>query len=150
ASSLGMDKVKTKMFCCIHDIPVVEGISFSEGRWQNSQDDLINKIENLHYPVIVKPVTLGSSIGVMKADGRSMLIEGVETAFRYDEHLIVEKAVHPLIEINCAVLGTPENNRASVCEQPLGREATLSFVDKYQNDEGGEKGMASAERIIPA
>src|SRR5699024_8046141 len=150
ASSLGMDKVKTKMFCCLHDIPVVEGISFSESKWQSNQDDLIYKIEELHYPVIVKPVTLGSSIGIMKAEDRQKLIEGIETAFRYDEHLIVERAIQPLIEINCAVLGTPENNRVSVCEQPISKEATLSFADKYQNDDGGGKGMASAERIIPA
>src|SRR5699024_780508 len=123
---------------------------FPESSWQQNQSELLNNIEALGYPLMVKPVSLGSSIGVMKAAGRGELIEGIETAFRYDERLLVEKAVQPLIEINCSVLGTPDEQRASVCEQPLGKEETLSFADKYQNDEGGSKGMAAADRIIPA
>ncbi len=55
-----------------------------------------------------------------------------------------------MVEINCAVLGSPDDNRASVCEQPIGKEETLTFSDKYQNEEDGSKGMASAARIIPA
>src|SRR5699024_5317993 len=99
----------------------------------------------------VKPVTLGSSIGVSKVNNEGELVEAVETAFRYDEHLLVEKAVEPLMEINCSVLGVPGDNRASICEQPLGKEETLTFSDKYQNDGGeGAKGMAAANRIVPA
>src|SRR5699024_2675067 len=107
-------------------------------------------IETLNYPVIVKPVTLGSSIGVAGAHNHDETIEAVETAFRYDNSLMVEKAVNPLMEINCSVLGSPEEARASVCERPLGKAETLSFEDKYQSEEGGSKGMASADRIIPA
>jgi D-alanine-D-alanine ligase len=150
ASSLGMDKVKTKLFCRACSIPVVDEISFGEINWQGNQSELLDNIEALGYPLMVKPVSLGSSIGVMKAADRNELIEGIETAFRYDERLLVEKTVQPLIEINCSVLGTPDEQRASVCEQPLGKEETLSFADKYQNDEGSNKGMASADRIIPA
>jgi D-alanine-D-alanine ligase len=150
ASSLGMDKVRTKLFCRACNIPVVDEISFGESNWQEDQSRLIDNIEALGYPLMVKPVSLGSSIGVVKVNGCDGLIEGIETAFRYDEHLLVEKAVQPLIEINCSVLGTPDEQRVSVCEQPLGKEETLSFADKYQNDEGGSKGMGAADRIIPA
>ena len=150
ASSLGMDKVKAKDLCRAHDISVVDDVSFSERNWNNEQEAIIKKIEALSYPVIVKPVTLGSSIGVVRADTKEELVDGIETAFRYDEQLLVEKAVQPLMEINCAVLGTPDDNQTSVCEQPLGQEETLSFEDKYQSDEGAAKGMASADRIIPA
>jgi D-alanine-D-alanine ligase len=150
ASSLGMDKVKAKAFCREHGVPVVDDVAFSEGHWKTNQSDIIGRIEQLEYPMVVKPVTLGSSIGVMKANSKDELIDGIETAFRYDEQLLVEKAVHPLMEINCSVLGSPDENRASVCEQPLGQQETLSFSDKYQSEEGGSKGMASADRIIPA
>jgi len=47
-------------------------------------------------------------------------------------------------------LGTADEARTSVCEQPVGKENMLSFTDKYQNDGSGEKGMAAADRIIPA
>ena len=47
------------------------------------------------------------------------------------------------------MLGTPEDAQPSVCEQPKGKEELLSFEDKYLSGDGG-KGMASADRIIPA
>ncbi|HKK25253.1 MAG TPA: hypothetical protein VJ941_06465, partial [Gracilimonas sp.] len=102
------------------------------------------------YPLIVKPVSLGSSIGVAIANNRDELTEAVETAFRYDAHLLIEEAVNPLMEINCSVIGTPDDCKPSVCERPLGQTETLSFEDKYQSGDGAEKGMASADREIPA
>lgn len=149
ASSLGMDKIKAKEICKAHDIPVVDGFDFFESEWEKDQKTILTFAEQLGYPVILKPVTLGSSIGVMKSDDENELIEAIETGFRYDENLMVEKAVTPLMEINCSVLGTTQNTWTSVCEQPLGQEETLSFKDKYQSD-GGQKGMASADRKIPA
>lgn len=150
ASSLGMDKVKAKELCRAHDIPVVDDFNFFENEWIDSQQSVLDYAEKLGYPLIVKPVSLGSSIGVARADDEQALVEAVETAFRYDENLMIEEAVTPLMEINCSILGTPEDMQASVCERPLGREETLSFEDKYQSDGGGEKGMASADRVIPA
>jgi D-alanine-D-alanine ligase len=150
ASSLGMDKVKAKELCRVHNIAVVDDVSFTENHWQDQHKNIISRIEALEYPVIVKPATLGSSIGVKKAGNTQELTEAVETAFRYDEQLLVEKAIQPLLEINCSVLGIGQDAKASVCERPVGKEETLSFEDKYQNEEGATKGMASADRIIPA
>ena len=149
ASSIGMDKVTAKALCESAGVQVVEGVDFYETEWAKSQDRWLKRIEALSYPVVVKPTNLGSSIGVTVAADQKNLIRAIETAFRYDEHLLVEKAVSPLIEINCSVTGTPEDCRSSVCERPLGKQELLTFKDKYQADEGG-KGMASAERIIPA
>lgn len=149
ASAAAMDKIKTKTLCRANDIPVVDEVSFSENEWNQQQDQLIARIDGLSYPVMVKPATLGSSIGVAKAAEQQEVIEAIETAFRYDGRLLVEQAVSPLNEVNCSVLGTAGDARASVCEQPVSKENILSFADKYQN-EGGEKGMASADRVIPA
>lgn len=150
ASSLGMDKVKAKELCRAHDVPVVEDFDFFESDWIEDQASILDQAEKLGYPVILKPVSLGSSIGVARADHKKDLTEAIETAFRYDNNLMVEEAVTPLMEINCSVLGTPEEMQTSVCERPLGKKETLSFEDKYQSDGGGEKGMASADRVIPA
>ncbi len=150
ASSLGMDKIKAKDICRAHDIPVVEGFDFFESEWVEDQQSILKFAEQLGYPIILKPVNLGSSIGVTRVEHEDDLIEATETAFRYDENLMVEKAISPLIEINCSVLGTTHNLQTSVCERPLGQEETLSFEDKYQSDNGSQKGMASADREIPA
>ena len=126
-SSIGMDKVMAKIICRAHGIPVVDGVDFVEQDWINDQSAIIKNIELLEYPVIVKPVHLGSSIGVEVVKNQESLIRAVETAFKYDDHLLVEKVIKPLMEINCSVLGSSRKQRTSVCERPLGKEELLSF-----------------------
>ena len=149
-SSVGMDKVKAKQLCEANNIPVTNSLDFYESDWESHQKTILKEAELLGFPLVVKPSSLGSSIGVKKVDSEEELIDAIETAFRYDAHLLVEEAIHPLMEINCSVLGTAENCQASVCERPLGTTDTLSFEDKYQSGGSAEKGMASADRVIPA
>lgn len=148
-SAIGMDKVAAKSICRDSGVPVVDGVDFFESGWVENRSDIIDNIEALNYPVIIKPVHLGSSIGVEIVKDREALIRAVETAFKYDHHILVEKVVKPLMEINCSVLGSAHQNRASVCERPVGKEEILSFKDKYMSERAA-KGMASADRIIPA
>lgn len=150
ASSVGMDKVKAKQLCEANNIPVTSSLDFYEHDWELHQDMILEEATLLGFPLVVKPVNLGSSIGVKKVEDNEELIEAVEVAFRYDAHLLIEVAIHPLMEINCSVLGTAEDCRASVCERPLGTTETLSFEDKYQRGADADKGMASADRVIPA
>lgn len=149
ASSIGMDKVAAKSLCRAHGIPVVDGVDFYESEWVENESIIVDQIEKLGYPAIIKPVHLGSSIGVEIVKNRESLIAGVESAFKYDRHILVEKVVKPLMEINCSVLGSLRQSRVSVCERPVGKEEILSFQDKYMAEKGA-KGMASADRVIPA
>lgn len=148
-SAIGMDKRIAKAVCRAYGFPVVSDVSFREPQWAAAQNDWIEQAEALGYPLFVKPVHLGSSIGVGRATDRIGLICAVEDAFRYDVSILVEKGVTPLREINCSVLGSPDDAIASVCEQPKGTGDLLSFQDKYQSGDAS-KGMASAERLIPA
>jgi D-alanine-D-alanine ligase len=145
-----MDKVKAKQLCEANNIPVTSSLDFYEHDWELHQNMILEEATLLGFPLVVKPANLGSSIGVKKVDTQDDLIEAVEIAFRYDAHLLIEVAIHPLMEINCSVLGTAERCRTSVCERPLGSTETLSFEDKYQSGSGADKGMASADRVIPA
>lgn len=150
ASAAGMDKIVAKQLAADAGVQVTRSVQFYEPEWVEEQEGILQMTDDLGYPLIIKPATLGSSIGVAKADNRDELITAVETAFRYDAHLLVEEAVNPLMEINCSVMGTPAKCQASVCERPLGTTETLSFQDKYQSGSGADKGMASADREIPA
>src|SRR5699024_4337157 len=94
-SSLGMNKVMAKTVAATKGIPVTNSVNFFENDWVKEQDDILAVAENLGYPLIVKPVTLGSSIGVAKADDKNELINAVETSFRYDDHLLIEEAINP-------------------------------------------------------
>lgn len=149
SAALGMNKRVAKDLCRAHGIPVVPDQSVRESEWVRKRDNILEAIERLGSAVIVKPVHLGSSIGVARATSRKEIIEAIEEAFRYDDELLVEQAIEPLMEINCSVLGEGSELTASICERPLGESELLSFRDKYQGDSGG-KGMASATREIPA
>jgi D-alanine-D-alanine ligase len=99
--------------------------------------------------VIVKPATLGSSVGIKKADDSTELEEAISLAGSFAEKIIVEKAIVNLMEINCSVLGDNENAVVSACEEPLSSEEILSYNDKYAN-KSGAKGMSVAKRKLPA
>ncbi len=170
-SALGMDKVLTKVVCRDQGVPVVPWVSFRETDWAGAESDWLDRVEaELGLPVVVKPARLGSSIGISKADTREAVDAAVEEALRYDEKVLVEKAVTALREVNCSVLGSPREAQASVLEEPVRStgEALLTFAEKYQRGGGGKKGaprgaktmgrkggggsagMASLDRLIPA
>ena len=153
ASSVGMDKVRAKILCRQAGIPVVDWVEVTERQWAGNEASEVERIESaVGYPSIVKPVHLGSSIGIARVSNREELEAAVEEALRYDASIMVEMCVSNLREINCSVLGTPDKCRVSVLEEPVSGKGTLSFEDKYLRG-GGQKsaaGMASLDRRIPA
>lgn len=101
--------------------------------------------------MIVKPVNLGSSVGISVAKNRVELTHSVDDAFKYATKVLVEHAITNLREINCSVLGDENDAIASECEEPLHTKDILSYEDKYvSNAKGsGSKGMASVSRKSP-
>lgn len=166
SSAVGMDKYVMKTVLKDNGIPVLDCVRFTSRDFDEDSDGVAEKIEKeIGYPVIVKPINLGSSIGISKADNRDKLIDSLETAFCYAEKVLVEKAVENLKEINCSVLGDCEEAEASVCEQPINDGDILDYEEKYMRNggskgsktgtklpakSGGSKGMASLSRKIPA
>jgi D-alanine-D-alanine ligase len=155
ASAITMDKGLTKLICRSVDIPVLDWMILSRGEWEQEAAGVVQRIESsFAYPVIVKPVCLGSSIGVKRCNDRATLREAIATALILDDRVLVETALTDFIELNCAVMGPPD--QASVCEQPVTHEAILSFDAKYKRGGKGAKqarkpgGMASLDRLIPA
>ena len=163
-SALGMDKAVMKSVFKDHGIPVLPCRVITMRDWQEP-DAVIDALEQeLPYPMIVKPVNLGSSIGISKAADRAALLEALELAFTFSGRVLVERAIVKLKEVNCAVLGDRDGAEASECEEPFAsdEESILSFSDKYMSGgktggakggaktAGGSKGMASLKRRIPA
>ncbi len=106
-SAVGMDKITMKLLFKGCGFPVVEGVWFDRGRWSRERDGVMDECEDkLGFPLIVKPANLGSSIGINIAHDRNQLEDAIETAAAYDHRILVEKAVSPLREVNCSVLGT--------------------------------------------
>ena len=107
------------------------------------------KLSKLKYPVFVKPVGLGSSIGLTRVEKESELADALEVAFCYDDRLMIEEAITEPKEVNVSIMG---NNpyQLSVTEQPVASGDILSFDDKYTGQSGKSRGMAGSRRYIPA
>jgi UDP-N-acetylmuramoyl-tripeptide--D-alanyl-D-alanine ligase len=152
ASAIGMDKYIMKAVLKECDVPVLDAQLYTLADYAE-METLLDKVEKgLGYPVIVKPVNLGSSVGISVAKNRVELTHSVDDAFKYATKVLVEHAITNLREINCSVLGDENDAIASECEEPLHTKDILSYEDKYvSNAKGsGSKGMASVSRKIPA
>ncbi|MBQ9859754.1 MAG: D-alanine--D-alanine ligase [Clostridia bacterium] len=155
SSALGMDKYAMKAALRQAGVPVLDAKLYSGKEYAVDSDRVLDEIETvIGYPVIVKPVNLGSSVGISKAKDRASLTDAMDLAVSFADRVLVERAVPNLREINCAVLGDYETARPSACEEPLNAEDILTFGDKYLSGDGGKsggsKGMTDLKRRCPA
>lgn len=143
SSAVGMDKYVMKTVLKDNNIPVLDCLCFNAKEYDRDNEAVVDAIEKrIGYPVIVKPVNLGSSIGISKADKREKLFDSLDMAFCYADKVLVERAVQNLKEINCSVCGDYEYAEPSECEEPVNSDEILSFSDKYlsSGSSGGAKG----------
>lgn len=150
-SALGQDKAILKQILEGENIPVSPYIWFYEEDYLLDREEYLKKIKKIGYPVIVKPATLGSSIGISVAKDQDKLEKSINEAFKYDYKIVVEKIVDNLTEINCSVLGDYTKCETSALEEVMGADEYLSYKDKYLGGgKKGSKGMVSTNRVIPA
>ena len=111
-----------------------------------NKDDIIDEIEKLNYPVIVKPANLGSTIGIGVAHNRSELETKIDEATEYDKKIVVEEMIPNLLELNCAVCGNYEYSETSLIAEMKMKHELLTFEDKYLGGSKG-KGMKTAGKM---
>ena len=159
SSAVGMDKYIFKCLLKENGLPVIDCKCFTVDQYNESQQSIVEVVEqNINYPVIVKPVNLGSSVGIKIAKNRAEFEDAVADAFRYAKKILVERAVTNLKEVNCSVIGDYELCEASECEEPIKTDEILSFKDKYISGEGkmggaksdNEKSMNAGVLKLPA
>ena len=148
ASALGMDKYVSKLVFKAAGLPVLDCCVFNRGDY-TSVENVRKEIEaKFPYPVIVKPVNTGSSIGITWVKSADDLAGAFDEAFSRSARLIVEPALEKPRELNCSVCGLENDPEviASECEELYPDGELLSFKDKYA---GGEW-MATKRRDFPA
>ncbi len=163
ASVVGQDKAYMRDIFKANDINCPNYVWFYDADFKNNQDEVIKKVEKIGYPVIVKPATTGSSIGIGVAKDKDKLKDAIEEAMNYDSKIVVEEMIPNLMEVNIAVLGNYEHQETSVIEEVLSKSSFLTYEEKYIGSSKvkgklgakmpamkGSKGMASADRKIPA
>jgi len=141
-SALGMDKAISKQLFIDAGLSVANyDVSFKH-EIENNPLDVIARIEGkFPYPVFVKPVNMGSSVGITKAHDRAELEEGLKEAAKFDRKVIVEEFINGR-EIECAVLGN-NHPEASGAGEIIPSKEFYDYEAKYFDD-------GKSTLIIPA
>lgn len=144
ASAIAMDKVLAKQVAVANGIPVSKFLNFTKAELERKPGEAVKSVTgNLKYPVFVKPAHLGSSIGISRVEGDTELRNALEVAAHYDDKVIVEEAVHNLIELTLPIMGN-DRPQPALLEKPLTKpEDFFDFETKYM--QGGKKGGKGAK-----
>ena len=141
ASAAGMDKVYTKII--VEDLGIrqaeyvlVKAVDVEKSESDAAcMDEQVRRVEEkLEYPVFIKPSKAGSSQGVSKAHDRAELIEGLKLAAKHDTKILVERNIVGR-EVECAVLGSASDVKASGIGEILAAAEFYDFDAKYTNAE---------------
>jgi len=148
-AAVAMDKIVAKNAFRGLGLPVVDGFWIDRATWQSDRGSVTDRAAALGWPVFAKPATLGSSIGVSRAEDENSLAFAVDTVLTYDRRCVIESAVPGGLDINCAVMRTPDGIKVSATERPVKDEEVLDYAAKYLRG-SKQEGMAAARRIFPA
>jgi len=120
ACSVSFNKFLTKGYASSLDIKTIPYQYFTK-------DDEVTVSE---YPVIVKPVTLGSSIGVSVVKSKDELDYALDVAFEFDNAVLIEKFIPNIKEYNLAGCKIDGEIKYSIVEEPQ-KVDFLDFDKKY-------------------
>ena len=127
SSAICMDKALAKSVLHDHGLPVAAWRSVSRSAW--SSEVMGEVLESLGLPLFVKPANLGSSIGVAKATDAAALGDAVQSAFEFDDYVILEEFVDGR-ELELALMGN-EDVRVSRAGEIIASREFYDYEDKY-------------------
>jgi D-alanine-D-alanine ligase len=140
-SAVQMDKEVTKRLLAAAGVPVVPWEVVRKRELERDADATADRVlASLPLPLFVKPVNLGSSVGISKVNERDELVPALREAARYDEKILVEEAVDAR-DVEVALLGI-DPVEASVPGEIRTSHEFYDYVAKYE-DRG-------TELLIPA
>ena len=141
ASHIAMNKSLTKKLVS-EIMPTIKGIEVTKLNFDEAVEIIKKDFCN---DLIVKPNSLGSSIGV-KACNKNNFTEQIQAIYEMNDTALVEERIVEMVEYNQACFKDGEKLIFSAIEQPLTKHNFLTFEDKYQNSSKGK----GTDRIIPA
>ena len=148
ASAVAMDKVLRtgRRSGRLAGLPYVW---FKKANGKQTLDEFRRAINELKRPLFMKPVHLGSSIGIAKVSSDQELEQAIEVALHYDDKVLVEEWIEPLLEITFPLMGNDDITPAQ-CERPLNKSEMFDFNDKYLSGGKSPSGVNNAYSEIPA
>jgi len=139
SSALAMNKLRSKQMFRLNNLPTPPYYTTPSDL---DPDDIVARHGDFGFPVVVKPIAEGSSVGVAMVESPDELVAACEAAASFDSHLLIERFIEGQ-EVSVAVLG----------DRPLGaieietRRAFYDYAAKYRS--GGETDYILPPRLSP-
>jgi D-alanine-D-alanine ligase len=146
ASAASMDKHYMKVVLAGAGIQVGPYVVVDRRRWERHAEEVREDVEELGWPVFVKPARAGSSLGITKVKGPADLDAAIEAARRHDPKVIVEAAVEGR-EIECAVLESLDGGAPATS---LPGEITITSGHEFYDFEAKYLDEAAVRLTCPA
>lgn len=139
-AAVAMRKDLTKSIVKAAGVPVLPQI-VADSTHLRQPAVLIAKVEKAFgFPAIVKPASLGSSIGVGVANNAEELVEVVRLVLGKDRLAVIEPRVPNLVEYNIALRKSGNDIKFSAVERPRPQSELLDFKEKYLSGAQSAKG----------
>jgi D-alanine-D-alanine ligase len=133
-SAIGMDKEVMKRL--LRDAGIKNAPFVTLRKYNRSEFTYDSVSEKLGEELFVKPVNLGSSVGVSYVQNKKEYETAVEHAFLYDNKVIIESKIQGR-EIECAVLGN-DDPMASIPGEVIPKSGFYSYESKYLDEKGAK------------
>ena len=130
SSIICQDKVFTKQLLEHNQLPTLKYVWFFDNEYNKHKEELFKKIEKLNYPLIVKPATLGSSIGIRVVKQKEELDTIVNEVFKYDRKIVVEEKIDDVLEYQVSILKTNDKLFVSAIEEIETNLDYRNYTDK--------------------
>lgn len=134
ASAIGLDKIMFRKVMKSEGIRIPQYIVLKE---QEKKEKIWEKIK---LPVVVKPFSQGSSVGVSLVDKRQLLGPAIKKAFSFGREIIIDEYL-PGTEVTCGVLGNDWPLALPVVEI-IPKNRFFDYEAKYT--------VGKSEEIVPA
>lgn len=142
-SSVFHNKYLTKAILKENRIPVLKYYYITKSKWESDAINITKNVYNLlKNDLIIKPVNLGSSIGIKVCKDKNEFRKEVNKAFTYDDAIICEEKLNNFREFNQAIYKSKDELIASTIEEIINENSFYGFKEKYQSDK--------VKRILPA
>lgn len=145
-SAVFQDKILTKYVLKELNIPTLSCVSIN--KYTYNHHHLPKIIENIPFPIIIKPYNLGSSIGIKVVHSIEEATTHINEVFKLTDQIIIEKALTNYKEYNQAIFKEISSYHISLVEEVSTTNEILTFTDKYE--QGLNKLSNTSSRTIPA
>lgn len=130
ASALAMDKVMAKIVLAASGLEVARGFAVARVDFENAPEDSLEAAGTIGYPIAVKPVRQGSSVGVVMVERPDELLAAIAAGFEYDDRVLVEERLSGT-ELTVGVIGNSADLHALPVIEIVTRAEFFDYRAKY-------------------